>query len=44
MISRAASASGCREWQAAGGADVAVLSQAHGAARSKGRVELIRRK
>jgi sulfite reductase (NADPH) hemoprotein beta-component len=30
--------------QAAGGEDVAVLAQAHGAARSKGRVELIRRK
>ncbi len=30
--------------QAAGGADIAVLAQAHGAARSKGRVDLIRRK
>jgi sulfite reductase (NADPH) hemoprotein beta-component len=30
--------------QATGGADVAVLAKAHGAARSKGRVELIRRK
>jgi hypothetical protein len=30
--------------QAAGGADIAVLAHAHGAARSKGRVELIRRK
>ena len=30
--------------QASGGADVAVLARAHGGARSKGRVELIRRK
>jgi len=30
--------------QAAGGADIAVLAAAHGAARSKGRVDLIRRK
>ncbi len=30
--------------QAAGGADIAVLAHAHGAARSKGRVDLIRRK
>ncbi|MBV8593125.1 MAG: DUF2849 domain-containing protein [Caulobacteraceae bacterium] len=30
--------------QAAGGADIAILAGAHGAARSKGRVELIRRK
>ncbi len=30
--------------QAAGGADVEVLAQAHGAARSTGRVNLIRRK
>jgi hypothetical protein len=30
--------------QATGGADIAVLAHAHGAARSKGRVELIRRK
>ncbi len=30
--------------QALGGDDIATLAQAHGAARSKGRVELIRRK
>ena len=30
--------------QASGGADVALLATAHGAARSKGRVDLIRRK
>ncbi len=30
--------------QAQGGAEVAVLAQAHGAARSKGRINLIRRK
>ncbi len=30
--------------QAQGGADIAVLAHAHGAARSKGRVDLIRRK
>jgi sulfite reductase (NADPH) hemoprotein beta-component len=30
--------------QAAGGAEIAVLAGAHGAARSKGRVDLIRRK
>jgi len=30
--------------QAVGGADIAVLARAHGAARSKGRVDLIRRK
>jgi hypothetical protein len=30
--------------QAAGGADIALLAHAHGAARSKGRVDLIRRK
>jgi sulfite reductase (NADPH) hemoprotein beta-component len=30
--------------QAAGGDDIAVLAHAHGAARSKGRVDLIRRK
>ena len=30
--------------QAAGGEDIAVLAHAHGAARSKGRVDLIRRK
>lgn len=30
--------------QAAGGADIALLATAHGAARSKGRVDLIRRK
>ena len=30
--------------QADGGADIAVLAHAHGAARSKGRIELIRRK
>jgi sulfite reductase (NADPH) hemoprotein beta-component len=30
--------------QAAGGADIAALASAHGAARSKGRVDLIRRK
>ncbi len=30
--------------QAGGGADIAVLAHAHGAARSKGRVDLIRRK
>ena len=30
--------------QAGGGADIALLANAHGAARSKGRVDLIRRK
>ena len=30
--------------QASGGADIALLATAHGAARSKGRVDLIRRK
>jgi len=30
--------------QSAGGADIAILAQAQGAARSKGRVDLIRRK